>query len=135
MPMQKKKSRPIKGLEKREKPEKSLQHFNFLALMHFLYSILGSDHHHLQQNFLCNMLLHSKGGQNMYLGQDANSSLDESNNINIPFSCSHDVLSFVKPKPQKMPPFNSYSDRNQIHHSKTHLTQFQYFKAHLNQFT
>ena len=71
----------------------------------------------------------------MYLGYDANSSLEESNNINIPFSCSHDVLSFVKPKPQKMPPFNSYSDRNQILYSKTHLTQLQYFQAHLNQFT
>ena len=47
----------------------------------------------------------------MYLGYDANSSRRVSN-INIPFSCSHDVLSFVKPKPQKMPPFNSYSDRN-----------------------
>ena len=76
----------------------------------------------------------------MYLGYDANSSLEESNNINIPFSCSHDVLSFVKPKPQKMPPFNSYSDRNQytqkqMHHSKAHFTQLQYFKAHLNAFT
>ena len=56
----------------------------------------------------------------MYLGYDANSSRRVSN-INIPFSCSHDVLSFVKPKPQKMPPFNSYSDRN-LFQSSPHLT-------------
>ena len=97
--------------------------FSCLDALSILWS--SSSLERLRQNFLCNMLLHSKGGQNMYLGYDANSSRRVSN-INIPFSCSHDVLSFVKPKPQKMPPFNSYSDRN-LFQSSPHLTLSQWF--------